>query len=598
MKVSDYVAEFLSQQGIGHVFCVTGGAVAHLIDSVARHPQIEYVVNPNEQACAMAVDGYTRVTRNMGAAMVTTGPGVTNLMTGIANLYYDSLPSIFIAGQVSTFRLKRNAPGVRQLGFQEAPHIEMVRPITKYATLVDDPQKVRYELEKAVWFAKEGRPGPVFVDICDDVQREEIDPEDVPGFVTPVPNPVDMAPIERHLDEVVELLSNAERPILILGAAVKIAGVEAQAKKFAEQLGIPIALTWATMDMFPSDHPLNTGGFGISSTRRGNFAMQNSDLVFSIGSRLDSHATGTPINSFARDAKKILVELEEAEATKFAKQGLSFDVIIQADVRDFFRAAQPRSGDFRTRDISKWVAQIKSWREQFPTNDPAYMDQKGSVNPYVFLEALARETGPGDIIVPDCGANLTQTFQGYAFQEDQMVFSAFNNSPMGYSLAGSIGACFANDRKSIICIIGDGGLQMNLQELLTVIRYDLPIKIFLFNNHGHGIIQQTQDDWLDSNYVASRPKGGLSDPDYGKIAETMGYETLTINEHDGMSEKIREVLEAKGPIFCTLELSPDQRIVPMVKAGRPIEDPEPLLDRDLFMENMIVEPLPVSRSID
>ncbi len=596
MKVSDYVAEFIHSQGIRHVFCITGGAVAHLIDSVARHPQLEYVCPHHESAAGMAVDGYARVSGGMGVAMVTTGPGVTNLLTGIACLYYDSLPSIFIAGQVSTFRLSRNAPGVRQLGFQEAPHLDLVRPITKYAALVDSPGRIRYELEKAAWIANEGRPGPVFIDICDDVQREDVDVSSLEGFTPPTPEPVDMATINAGVERTLDLVSRAEQPILVLGAAVKIAGAESEARELADRLGFPIALTWATMDMYPAAHPLNIGGFGVSSTRRGNFAIQNADLVVSVGSRLDSHATGTPLTTFARGARKVVVDIDPGELGKFGRQDLSIDVLIRADVRDFFRAMKPKLAGIRTRDISAWVRRIADWRDEFPTVTPEYRAQKGSVNPYVFLEALSEESREGDIIIPDAGANLTQSFQGYPVRQGQMMFSAFNNSPMGYSLPGAIGASLAANRQRVLCIIGDGGLQMNLQELLTVVRQQLPIKIFVFNNHGYGIIQQTQEDWLDSRYFASLPDTGLGDPDYTKIARAMGLEATNLRNHRGMRRKIREVLAADGPVLCNVELSPSQRIVPMVKAGRPIEDPMPLLDREVFLRNMIIEPLDISRS--
>ena len=428
MKLSDYVASFLAGLGIKHVFVVTGGAAAHLIDSVAKYPGIDYVCSQHEQAAAMAVDAYTRVTRHMGAAIVTTGPGVTNLTTGICSLYYDSLPSIFIATDVSTFRLSKHAPGVRQLGFQEAPHIDLVKPITKYATLVEDPQMIRYELEKAVHIATSGRPGPVFVDIPDDLQRVDIDLEELESFV-PEEEPKDLKRISQQIDRALELVAQAKRPILVLGAAIKIAKVEEQAKAFAERLQIPIALTWATMDMFPADHPLHTGGFGVSSTRRGNFAIQNSDLVFSIGSRLDTHATGTPVNTFAREAKKIVVDIDPSELAKFGPQGMDVDLLIQADVRDFFQVLQTKNDGIVTQDISPWLQKIEEWRRKYPVCLPGYYKQKGSVNPYVFLEALSKETAEGDILVVDCGANLIQTYQGYKVKANQAHISHMAEYP-------------------------------------------------------------------------------------------------------------------------------------------------------------------------
>jgi acetolactate synthase-1/2/3 large subunit len=598
MKLSDYVAEFMADQGIGHVFVVTGGAVAHLIDSVARNKRIEYVCNPHEQACAMAVDGYVRTNQGMGAAMATTGPGAINLLTGIANLYYDSLPALFVTGQVSTSRLMSQAPGVRQLGFQEAPHVELARPLTKYAVLVDDPARIRYELEKAVYLANEGRPGPVLVDICDDVQRADIEPDQLEAFIPPEKPEIDINQLESKVDACLALLAEAKRPVVVLGAAVKIRKCDKEILEFVERLKLPVALTWATMDIMAWENPLNIGGFGISSTRRGNFAIQNSDLVISIGSRLDTHATGTPAGTFARDAKKIVVELDPAELQKFDVFDMKVDVPVQADVKDFISVLTRKGNNTQTQDMAPWLEKIKIWRERFPTVTDDMRNADDFVSPYVFLDALSEKTKGGETIITDCGSNLIQTFQAYKVQENQQVFSALNNSPMGYSLAGAIGASFAKSGERVICIIGDGGLQVNLQELLTVVRYQLPIVIFLFNNHGYGIIQQTQEDWLDGRHHASSPDSGLADPDYLAIAEAMGLPCIDVHNHQEMDAKVDQALSTKGPVLCQLRFSPDQRIHPMLKAGRPIEDAMPLIDRETFMDNMLVEPLDVSKRVD
>jgi len=591
-KLSDYVVDFLVKLGIRHVFVVTGGAAAHLIDSVARNPDIDYICPMHEQAAGMAADGYSRATGNLGAAIVTTGPGLTNLLTAVCCSYYDSVPAIFISGQVATFRLKRTS-GVRQLGFQEEDHVALMTPVTKYSVLVEDPKKIRYELEKAAYLAKSGRPGPVHIDIPDNLQRIEIDPDELEPFV-PETDPRDLRKLSTQIDECIKLIAKAKRPVLVLGAAVRLAKVEAEARKLAETLDFPIALTWATMDMFPGDHPLHTGGFGVSSTRRGNFAIQNADLVFSIGSRLDTHATGSPANTFARDARKIIVDIDESELAKFERQGMHVDLLIQADVRDFFQVIMGRLDRVVTQDISDWLKKIEDWRGKYPVCRPEYHQQKNYVNPYVFLEAFSKETADNEIIFADTGANVVQTFQGYCVRRGQRLFSAFNNTPMGYSLPASIGACVATGKKRVICITGDGGLQVNIQELGTIVRNQLPIKVFLFNNHGYGIIQQTQDDWLDSQYWASRPETGLPDPDYIKIGKAYGLKTVNIPNHKGLRRKIRMALDIEGAVLCNIDISPEQRIIPMLQYGRPIEDANPLLDREEFLKNMIITPLEVS----
>jgi acetolactate synthase-1/2/3 large subunit len=592
VKLSDYVAEFLADQGIGHVFVMTGGAAAHLIDSIARNPRIDYVCPLHEQAAAMAADAYSRVTGNLGAAIVTTGPGVTNLLTGVCSSYYDSVPALFISGQVATFRLKKDS-GVRQLGFQEMDHVAVMTPVTKYSVLVEDPKRIRYELEKAVYLARSGRPGPAHVDIPDNLQRVEIDPRELEPFAPPNETK-DFSKLRAQVEECIELVQAAKRPVLVLGAAVKLAKAQAQARRLAETLNFPVALTWATMDMFAADHPLNIGGFGVSSTRRGNFAIQNADLIFSIGSRLDSHATGSPVNSFARAAKKIIVDIDRSELDKFARQGMSADLLIRADARDFLDHLMRRSERLATRDISEWRRKIQEWRIKFPVCRPEYRRQRHQVNPYVFLDALSDETCGDEIIFADTGANVVQTFQGYRVKEGQRLVSAFNNTPMGYALPASVGACFAAEKQRIVCLTGDGGLQVNIQELGTIARHRLPIKIFVFNNHGFGIIQQTQDDWLDSRYWASRPETGLPDPDYLKIAKAYGLKTVNLPNHKKLRANIKKALAMEGPVLCNIDISPEQRIVPMLQFGRPIEDPNPRLDRKEFLDNMIVEPMEAS----
>ena len=596
MKVSDYVATFLAEHGVKHVFVVTGGAIAHVIDSVARRSDIAYVCTAGEQGAAMAADAYARV-NGLGAAFATTGPGFTNLMTGIANLYYDSVPAIFVTGQVSTFRLKHHAPGVRQLGFQEAPHVEMVKPITKYAVLVDDAKNIRFELEKALYLAREGRPGPVLIDICDDVQRVDVDPAALASFTPPAVEENE-GEVGLAVERALALLAKAKRPVIVLGNAIRIARMEAEALKLVRRLQVPVAPTWATMDMFASDDPLNVGSFGVTATRRGNFAVQNADLIFSIGSRLDTHATGTPAGTFARAARKIVVDIDAGELGKFARQGMEIDVPIRADVRTFFRVIERMSNRIEVGNIDPWHRRIRQWRKQYPPCDPSYRRQNNPVNPYVFLQALGAEAAADDLLVTDTGANLIQTFQSFPFKEGQRAFSAFNNTPMGYALPASIGACFARGKRRVLCLIGDGGMQVNMGELGTIAHHKLPIKIFVFNNHSYGIIQQTQDDWLDSHYAASRADTGMPDPDYAKIAKAFGLKTVSIMGHRGMKARVAEALSADGPALINIDISPDQRIVPMLKAGRAIEDAKPLIDREEFLRNMDVPPLPASRTVD
>lgn len=591
MKLSDYVVTFLAKQGIRHAFAISGGASIHLIHSIADIPGISFICPQHEQAGAMAADAYSRVTGNLGVAISTSGPGATNMITGACCAYYDSIPVVFITGQVTTFRIKRNS-GVRQLGFQETDTVDIYKPITKYAVRIDEPERIRFELEKAIYLAKSGRPGPVLIDIPDDIQRSEIDPDELEQFV-PQQKPKNPSQLHEKVARCIQLFNEADRPVLIFGWGIRLAKAEEEAKRLVNVLGFPVALTWAVMDMFPSDHPLLVGAFGTHGTRYGNFTLQNADLILVIGARLDTRERGSPITSFAREAKKIVVDVDPSELKKFKILGMDVDMLIHSDARDFLQAINQRIDKISLQDISAWKKRIKEWKAKFPICPPEYYKQE-KVNPYVFVKALSKESSEGDLIVVDTGCTLAWMMQAFEFKPNQRLFHDFNNTAMGYALPASIGACFATDGEPITCVVGDGSLQMNIQELATVIRHRLPIKIFLINNLGYSMIQQTQDQWLRSRYLASTIEGGLAFPDFVKVADAYGYKTVIISSNRELNERIREVLDSDGPVFCNVEIRPEHRVIPQTKLGRPIEDAEPLLSRREFLKNMIVKPAEAS----
>ncbi|OGW83537.1 MAG: hypothetical protein A2987_03990 [Omnitrophica bacterium RIFCSPLOWO2_01_FULL_45_10] len=588
MKLSDYVAEFLVKQDVKHVFGITGGAIVHLFDSIANNKGLTYVCPQHEQTAAMAADAYSRVTGNLGVAVATSGPGATNLITGVACAHFDSIPTLFITGQVATFRLKRDS-NVRQIGFQEIETVNMFKPITKYAVLVDEPNRIRFELEKAVSIAKSGRGGSCLIDIPDDIQRAQIDPEKLESFI-PHKEKKDFKRLREQIEVCLTLISRAERPVVILGSGVKLGRAQEKARQFIEKLKFPVALTWATLDMFTHDYYLNAGGFGITSPRYGNFTIQNSDLIIALGTRLDTHATGSPLAAFAREAKKIILDIDESELLKFGKYGMKDALLINEDINDFLDIMNKDRGKIKTGDISRWIGRIKDWKRRYPICPRAYYDKEDSIDSYCFMDALSQETSKGDYIITDAGGTLTQTMQGYRMRREQTLFTAFNYSPMGYSLPASIGASFATNKNRVICIIGDGGIQMNIQELATIEKHHLPIKIFVINNQGYGMIKQTQDDWLDSRYEASSMEKGIAVPDFVKIAKAYGIDAEKISNHSEMNRVTRRVLNREGPLLCDVHVSENQRVVPMLKFGRPIEDASPLLERKEFLENMIIKP--------
>ena len=591
MKVSDYVASVLAREGVGHAFVVQGGAVAHLIDSIAKRDDIDYVCSGHEQAAAIAVHGYAAKKNGFGCAIATTGPGIINLINGAACLYYDSLPSIFLGGQVATARYKAHELGVRQLGFQESPHADMMRPVCKYSTTVTDKNRIRYELEKAIHISKAGRPGPVFLDICDDVQRELIDPDTLEGF-TPEAPVVKTAEIDASVQKLLDMVQAAKRPVFVLGGGVRIGGYSEAIVKFAERLGIPCMLTWGALDCMPATHPLNAGGFGLHSGRAGNFTVQNADLLVGFGARFTQHQTGTPASQFARDARKVVIDVDQTELDKLKAIGITADLPVCSELGVFLTAMSRRENDFPSTDFSAWRERIVDWNKRYPPGQDLSADKSSTrMSPYTALSAISEVAGEGDYIFGDVGATLSWMYQTWKAKRGQSLLTSFNNHAMGYALPAAIGAALANPGQQCWSINGDGGFLMNIQELGVVAHHNLPVKVIVLNNHGYGVIQQTQEDYFDSRFHASTAALGLMDVDFIKIAEGFGMKTLRIDSVDQLKSGLAKVAAEPGPMFCHIEIDPKARIRPAVGGGRPIEDTAPLLPRDEFRANMIVEPV-------
>jgi acetolactate synthase-1/2/3 large subunit len=594
MKVSDCVARFLADQGIRHVFAISGGASLHLIHSIAETPGVDYICPQHEQAGAMAADGYARVSGRLGCAIATSGPGATNLLTGIASAYYDSVPVLFLTGQVATFRAKGKT-GVRQMGFQETDTIEICRSVTKYASLVTDPTLIVYELQKAVHIARTGRPGPVLIDIPDDLQRGDVDPAALRTFVPEADSARGLtgAQLEAAVDECRAYLRASQRPVVVLGWGIRLAGAERIAREVVERLGVPVAMTWAALDLLPHDHPLAVGGFGTHGVRYANFTVQNADLVISIGSRLDTKATGSPPSSFARAARVVMVDIDPAEINKFRRTGRTIDLGVPADAAEFLRVLRDRVQPTDVPVLADWRSRIQAWKRRYPADRPEYAAEK-EINPYVMVKALSRLLEPNELIFSETGCALAWMMQGFEFKEGQRFFHAFNNTPMGYGLPAAIGAAFARPRQRIVLVAGDGSLQMNIQELATAVRHHLPIKIVLVNNHGHSMVQQTQEMWLGSKYYATSIEGGLAFPDFEAVARAYGLRADRLEWNADAEVKLRSLFEGNDPSLLNVEIDPRHRVTPQVQYGRPNEDATPLLDRAEFLSNMLVEPLPVS----
>ena len=587
-KVNDYILDFLSSQGVKDVFVLTGGAIAFVIDAFHGRRDIRYVCVQHEQAGAMMVESYSRVGHGYGAMMVTSGPGATNMITGMCCAWFDSIPTLYISGQVNTHELKGTFKA-RQVGFQETDIVDIVKPITKYAVQLTSADDIRYELEKATYIAKSGRPGPVLIDIPMNFQRAEIETSTLKVFVPPKEK--EYADTGRKLIEkvrkVVRLLQKAERPVLIAGGGIKIAKAQKEMRELAKITGYPVSASWSGYDIFPRNNKYFIGAHGVYGERAANFTVQNSDVLLSIGSRLDTRQTGGKPETFAREAKIIMVDINRGELDK--RRGLTPHLSVETDAKEFLQLLITELKKVDLPPRKEWLQKCRAWAEKYPVVASDYYQEKKHMNAYAFVRTLSEEAPENAIIIPDDGGHLTWTMQAWEVKKGQQLFSAYGNSPMGYSFPAAIGAAIADPKKPIICIDGDGSLQINIQELQTVKHYNLPIKLFVINNEGYGIIKQFQDLYLDGHHEATG--NGYSCPDFVKVAKAYGIEAIDIRNIKEARKKIRQALDHTGPILINVHINPRQLLNPKLEFGRPIEDISPLLPRDEFHANMIVKPL-------
>ncbi len=604
MKLTDYVAEFLSQQGIKHVFGLTGGAVLHLFDSVARHPRLQAIFNHHEQAAAFAAQAYARARSGLGAAFFTTGPGGTNALTGLCAAWLDSIPCIYISGQARLSHTTRGKP-IRQLGTQQLDIISIVSHMTKYAVMVEDAQWIRYYLEKAVTIAQTGRPGPVWIDLPLDLQWALIEPEKLKGYdpsESPLP-PRSARQAGRQeegankLRQCLTWLQKSERPLVLAGYGIRLAHAGKEFKNFITRFRIPFLSTWNASDLLPTDHPLYVGRPGMFGQRGANLAIQNCDLLLAIGSHLSIPVTGSSFDAFARGAKIVMVNVDQDELDH---RTVKIDLPIPGDARIFLQAmlkmcekASPFKGDH-------WRQKCRQYKNRYNGISPEWRKQKRYVNPYVFMDVLSDSLNSPDTLVVDGGGTVNQiAFQSLRFKTGQRVIISAGLCSMGSGLPESIGACFAKNRRRTICLCGDGSMQLNIQELQTIAHQRLPIKIFVLNNQGYLSIRHTQGGFLENHFVGADGRGGLSLPDILKVAKAYGIQTMRIQNQKNLRAKVGSALNGAGPVVCELMISPQQDVCPRQGfdrlpdgkfTARPFEDMYPYLERKEFLENMLVAP--------
>ena len=589
MKLSDFVMDFLKER-VRHIFMLPGGGAMHLDDSLGKSG-IPYTVVLHEQAGAIAAHAYAHYTGGLGVMLTTSGPGATNAITGCSNAWAESVPVLFISGQAKRSTLMGKS-GVRQMGSQEVDIISMVHSITKYAFQVTDPLSIRYHLEKAVYLAREGRPGPVWLDIPVDVQGSVVNESELRGFTPAEVYVEDIEDfIQNQVKQTLDLLQNSARPVLFAGYGIQAASAEEDFRKLVETLGIPVLVTWKEIGILPEDHPLYAGRPGKIGQRGANFTQQNCDLLISIGARLDFEQVAFQPQHFAPKARKVIVDVDMAEIHKL---DMEIDIICAVDAGKFIRELLKNAKPIRR---VKWVSRCEEWKKKYPVNLPEYKygDDLTHVNSYAFMDDLSEAANKDDVLAPGSSGMSVEVFmQGWKVKDGQKFVFAPGLGSMGYDLPNALGAAIASGKRTI-CITGDGGFQLNIQDLETIRRLRLPIKFFVMSNGGYGSIMNMQRNYFDGRYVGSNPESGLTFPDLMEVSKGYGIPALKIMSNLLCKDTIKKVLDTFGPAICEVMVDPLQLQQPRVSSivqkdgsiiSSPMEDLYPFLPRDEFNENM------------
>lgn len=598
IRVADFIAEFLVENGVNTLFSVVGGGAMHLNDGFGHNKDLNCVYNHHEQACAIAAEGYYRISNELPAVCVTTGPGGTNALTGVLGAYLDSIPMLVISGQVKNeMTVASTGLPLRQLGDQEWDIVSTVDSMTKYAEMVVNPNKIKYCLQKALYLAKSGRPGPCWVDVPLDVQGAIIDTDDLIEF-NPKELDIDLGKevTENVILDVIAKLKEAKRPVIYAGSAIRTIGAYDEFLNLINKLQIPIVNAWNATDSLEYDNPLTVGCGGSFGDRPANFAAQNSDLILSIGCRLSTRQVSFAYDLWAREAYKIMVEIDEAE---IKKPTLNIDMPIQSDVKKFLiKFNEVLDNSNYSFDYSDWVKQCNLWKEKYPVCTEVQLNQKGKANVYAFLSALSDNMEENQQIVVANGSACA-CIHGYRLKKGQRLVVNSGVASMGYDLPAAVGACFGLGKEELVCVSGDGSIQMNLQELQTIVHHKLPIKLFVINNNGYQSIRITQRNFFERPFVGiGGDSGDVSFPDMEKIAYAYGIPFIRCESNDELDDCINKTLNAESFVMCEIMVDSDQGFEPksaskklpngkMVSA--PLEDLKPFLDRKELEENMIVD---------
>ena len=593
VRVVDYIANKIDELGVRDVFTLTGGGAMFLNDCIAKHPNLRAICNHHEQACAMGAVGYGKYTNNFGVSIVTTGCGSTNALTGLLEAWQDNVKCLFISGQVNKSQTTHNINvPLRQLGVQEANIVDVVRPICKYAIMITDPNRVKFEVEKAIHIASEGRPGPVWLDIPLDVQGAFIDVDDCLSYPIRRNNHIKKKITPSECESLSEMFDKAERPVVLVGNGVRLADATEQLKTFVERYNIPTVATFLGVDLLESDHPLMIGRVGIKGNRAANFAMQNSDLLITIGTRLGVPVTGYNYETFAREAKIVVVDIDREE---HRKNTIKIDKLIGSDAKNFLEIIK-----FNKKVTKEWSDTCLRWKKNWRVCNPEWSKDKEGIDLYYFMDHLSRQNKDDSVVVSDAGSAYYVPSQFLDIKKEQRYVTSGAQADMGFTIPAAIGVSVARGDKEVIGITGDGSFQTNIQELQTIKHYNLPIKLFVWNNHGYLSIRTTQRKFFDGRFIGVDGDSGVSLPNIEKITDAYGLKYFKIETVEGLEDGIQKVLNYDGPVVCEVMCQKWQEVVPTListktKDGRivsrPFEDMYPLLTREEFYDNMIIEPI-------
>lgn len=591
VKVSDYIIKFINEKmSVKHVFILSGGGWMHMLNSLGENKNIDYICTLHEQGAAIAAEAYGQYTNNIGVAIVTTGPGGTNAITGVTAAWIDSTPMMVISGQVKRADMIGDK-GIRQMGPQEVDIVPIVKPITKYAVSVLEPKEIRYHLEKAYHLATTGRKGPVWLDIPLDVQGAMVDEYSLEGFIPEKEKKI-VPDFSINLEKTIELINNSKKPVILAGNGIHLAGVKDEFIKLAEKLDIPILTTWKTIDFIEQEHRLFAGRPGSIASRGANFTLQNADLLITIGARMDLPQTAFNHKNFGKNAKKVIVDIDENEINKMQ---MDIDVKFVADAKDFVLGLA-KNLEKITYKNNGWIEKCNELKNKYPVTLPEFFEQKEYVNTYVLLDALSKQMSENDMLVPGSSGSCSEvSCQAFKTKKGQVVLNNQGLGSMGFGLPASIGACIASGGRKTICVNGDGGFMMNIQELETVRRLNLPIKFFILNNDGYGSIRNMQNAHFKGLYVGSGRTSGVTLPDMQKVASAFEIPSCVIKNQQNIEAEVKKVLDSKGPFICEVMISPEQQTQPRVSSikledgsmmSKPIEDMWPFLAQEEIENNM------------